>query len=101
MERYIAFTSWRGWKRCFRVRHEPWPQCTADAEVLEDSLLTLTGEWARYARFVGANYSPGVRDVRMSWPARASAGSLKSQTTNPNWEWQIPRQFLSKGGPNG
>ncbi len=73
MERYTAFTEWRGWKRCFRVRHEPWPQCAVEAEILEDSLLHLTGDWANYARFIGANYSPGVRDVEMSAPQRVTA----------------------------
>ncbi len=66
MERYTAFTAWHGWKRCFRVRHEPWPQCEVKVEVLEDSLLDLTGSWARYARLIGANYSPGVWQVEMS-----------------------------------
>jgi uncharacterized protein len=80
MERYIAFTEWRGWKRCFRVWHEPWLQCPVDAEVLEDSLLALAGEWARYARFIGANYSPGLRGVHMSWPA--AAGDPSSQPTS-------------------
>lgn len=70
MERYTAFTEWRGWKRCFRVFHEPWTQCEVEAEVLEDSLLHLTGEWANYARLIGGNYSPGVRDVQMSAPQR-------------------------------
>lgn len=79
MERYTAFTEWLGWKRCFRVRHEPWPQCPVEAEVLEDSLLALTGEWAQYARFIGANYSPGLEEVQMSAPQRA----LKTQRRNP------------------
>ena len=70
MERYTAFTDWLGWKRCFRVRHEPWPQCAVEAEVLEDSLLALTGDWARHARFIGANYSPGFCDVGMSAPMK-------------------------------
>lgn len=68
MERYTAFTEWRGWKRCFRVAHEPWPQCAVEAEIFDDSLLALTGDWARYARFIGANYSPGVWHVKMSAP---------------------------------
>jgi uncharacterized protein YqjF (DUF2071 family) len=71
MERYTAFTEWRGWKRLFRVRHEPWPQCAVDTEVLDDSLLALTGDWAQYARFIGASYSPGVFGVGMSAPAGA------------------------------
>lgn len=72
MERYTAFTDWHGWKRCFRVRHEPWPQCESEAEVLDDSLMALTGDWARYAQFIGANYSPGLRGVVMSGSRRAA-----------------------------
>lgn len=65
MERYTAFTEWRGWKRCFRVRHSPWLQCASEVEVLDDSLIALTGAWARDACFIGANYSPGLRAVEM------------------------------------
>jgi uncharacterized protein YqjF (DUF2071 family) len=68
MERYTAFTTWLGWKRCFRIWHEPWPQCEVEAAIEDDSLMHLTGEWARHARFIGANYSPGLRDVWMSRP---------------------------------
>lgn len=68
MERYTAFTEWRGWKRLFRVRHGPWPQCPVEVEILDDSLLSLTGGWSRFARFIGANYSPGLCDVAMSAP---------------------------------
>jgi uncharacterized protein YqjF (DUF2071 family) len=94
MERYTAFTEWRGWKRCFRVRHEPWPQCAVEAEVLDDSLLARAGSWARYARFIGANYSPGVRHVQMSRPAGAGTANLKSQSELPG---KPPR--LTRGGP--
>ncbi len=68
MERYTAFTEWRGWKRLFRVRHEPWRQCPVEVEILDDSLLAQCGGWSRFARFIGANYSPGLRDVAMSAP---------------------------------
>lgn len=82
MERYTAFTEWCGWKRCFRVRHEPWPQCAVEAEVLDDSLIALAGDWARYARFAGANYSPGVREVKMSAPERARGESTNHKLQN-------------------
>jgi uncharacterized protein YqjF (DUF2071 family) len=73
MERYTAFTTWLGWKRCFRIWHEPWPQCEAEAVIEDDTLMSLTGDWARHARFIGANYSPGLRDVWMSRPSGAHA----------------------------
>jgi hypothetical protein len=80
MERYTAFTTWMGWKRCFRVWHEPWPQCAVDATIEDDSLLALTGDWAKHARFVGANYSPGLRGVWMSRPTRISNARTPFQT---------------------
>ncbi|MFZ4767760.1 MAG: DUF2071 domain-containing protein [Roseimicrobium sp.] len=71
MERYYAFTDWRGWQRRFRVAHQPWPQCAVEAEILEDRLLEQTGPWFQRARFIGANYSPGLSDVVMSFPSQA------------------------------
>jgi hypothetical protein len=41
-----------------------------DATIEDDSLLALTGGWAKHARFIGANYSPGLRGVWMSRPNR-------------------------------
>lgn len=69
MERYTAFTKWLGMKRRFRVWHSPWPQCAVRADVTENTLLRLTGDWADRAEFIGANYSPGVVGVWMSRPA--------------------------------
>jgi uncharacterized protein YqjF (DUF2071 family) len=69
MERYSAFTEWRGLKRRFRVWHLPWPQCSAKVTLTENTLLPLGGAWAKRARFIGANYSPGVTEVWMGRPA--------------------------------
>jgi len=68
MERYTAFTFWRGWQRRFRVWHEPWQQCSLNMDVLEDSLLPLLGIPAGEAEFTGANYSPGASQVWMGRP---------------------------------
>ena len=68
MERYTAFTDWMGFKRRFRVWHPPWPQVPVEAEIIDDSLLALTGDWAQHARFIGANYSPGMTSVWMGRP---------------------------------
>jgi uncharacterized protein YqjF (DUF2071 family) len=78
MERYTALTAWRGWKRRFRVQHDPWLQCAVDAAVLDQSLLSLTGDWARYARLMGANYSPGLQKVSMTPPTPAPTLSAPS-----------------------
>lgn len=68
MERYTAFTCWKGWKRRFRVWHPPWQQSPVEADIIEESLLELTGGWARTARFICANYSPGICSVWMGRP---------------------------------
>jgi hypothetical protein len=37
--------------------------------VVDDrGLLDFSGDWVRSAKLIGANYSPGLRDVRMSRP---------------------------------
>ena len=71
LERYTAFTQWKSHRRFFRIWHPPWPQTPIDLSELEDGLLATTGEWRCQARFVGGNYSPGVRNVWMGRPHRA------------------------------
>jgi uncharacterized protein YqjF (DUF2071 family) len=68
LERYTAFTEWRGLRRFFRVWHEPWPVAPLAATVEDASLLEETGEWIRHARLIAGHYSPGVRDVWMGHP---------------------------------
>lgn len=81
MERYTAFTEWFGVKRRFRVWHPPWPQCRTRVEIIENSLMRLTGAWADHAEFIGANYSPGIPDVWMSRPDFIR--NCKPQTMSP------------------
>jgi uncharacterized protein YqjF (DUF2071 family) len=69
MERYTAFTRRFFGSRMFRVWHEPWQQTPLKLSIVDDSLLATTGEWFRRARYLGANYSPGV-DVWMGRPLR-------------------------------
>ncbi|HEY6169874.1 MAG TPA: DUF2071 domain-containing protein, partial [Verrucomicrobiae bacterium] len=70
MERYTAFTHRHGSSRFFRVWHESWPQMPVVAEITEMSLVTKNWPPLRGARLIGANFSPGVRDVWMGWPHR-------------------------------
>lgn len=70
MERYTAFNAARGRRRFFRVWHPPWPQAGASARVQDDSLLTTSWPWFAQARLVGANYSPGLKQVWMGKPHR-------------------------------
>ncbi len=68
LERYTCFTHTAGVSRRFRIWHEPWPQIPVEAAVQDASLLTGLGPWAAKARFVAANYSPGVTGVWMGGP---------------------------------
>jgi uncharacterized protein len=72
IERYTALTRHGGCSRYFDIWHEPWPQAPVDAHVGDDRLLRHNFPWFAQARLVGANYSPGVRDVWMGAPHRAS-----------------------------
>jgi uncharacterized protein YqjF (DUF2071 family) len=68
MERYTAFLT-RGTKRgFFRVWHPPWANVAADIHVLDDTLLRRDLPWFAKARYVGANFSPGTREVWMGRP---------------------------------
>ena len=68
MERYTAFNAAGGRKRFFRVWHPPWPQCAANVQVDEISLLTNIWPWFESSPIVGANYSPGFDTVWMGRP---------------------------------
>ena len=68
LERYTAF-NWRGKsRRFFRVWHPPWPQMPAQVSIIDGTLLARAFPWFEGARLVGANYSPGLREV---WMGRA------------------------------
>ncbi len=68
LERYTAFTERGGVRRRFRVWHEPWPQRAVSAAIDDQALIAQTGDWLGHARFIGANYSPGVFDVQLGRP---------------------------------
>jgi hypothetical protein len=69
MERYTAFNAATGRKKFFRVWHPPWPQCPAEIELKDISLLTRPWPWFSGAKLVDANYSPGFAEVWMGRPA--------------------------------
>ena len=77
LERYIAFTEYRGKRRFFRVWHAPWPQVSTRVSVSSNSLLRSVAPCLREARLVGANYSPGVQNVRMGWPNKVPESGLR------------------------
>jgi uncharacterized protein YqjF (DUF2071 family) len=70
LERYTAFTTRNGITRRFDVAHEPWPQRRIDVDLLDTSLLAMSGGWFDHAQLVAAHHSPGVRDVIIGPPRR-------------------------------
>ena len=68
LERYTAYTARGRTRRFFRIWHPPWPQVPVQISVSDDSILTTVWPWFRGARLLGANYSPGFRDVWMGRP---------------------------------
>src|SRR4051812_22919692 len=73
MERYTAFTcvssslDWRSTtsprRRFFRVWHSPWPQTQVEVHVQDRTLLNTNWNFFPNATLVGANFSPGVKNV--------------------------------------
>lgn len=78
MERYAAFNSANGHKRFFRVWHPPWPQCAAEVTLTDNSLLLANWPWLASGHLIGANYSPGIRDV---WLGRARRCDFTAETS--------------------
>jgi uncharacterized protein YqjF (DUF2071 family) len=72
LERYTAFTMRGRQRRLFRVWHEPWQQTPIEIEVTANELIASTGVWWESARYIGANYSPGV-EVWMGRPHRTAS----------------------------
>lgn len=70
LERYTAFTAWRGVRRLFRVWHPPWQQLAVPAKVNELSLLVRRWPMFAEAQLIGANFSPGFHDLWMGRPHR-------------------------------
>lgn len=68
MERYAAFNAAGGRKRFFRVWHPPWSQARVEVTIEDLALLKESWPFFKSARLVGANYSPGLRNVWMGRP---------------------------------
>ncbi len=68
MERYTAFTKINSRRRFFRIWHPPWPQTEIRLNLLDTGLLTGAWPWFTEAKLIGANYSPGMREVWMGQP---------------------------------
>ncbi len=68
MERYTAFNLARRRARFFRVWHPSWMTRRMAVKIGSDSLLRSHWPFFNSARLIGANFSPGIRDVWMGWP---------------------------------
>ena len=63
LERYTGYFLRAGQPRVFRAWHPPWKQIPLQAEVSDLSLINARFPWFAEAKFVGAHFSPGFRDV--------------------------------------
>lgn len=68
MERYTAYTVRRSKRLLFRVWHPAWPNVPVKARVRDDTLVRRHLPWFAHAKYVGANFAPGVFDVWMGRP---------------------------------
>jgi len=90
MERYTAFNCAAGRRKFFRVWHPPWPQSPIEITILDDRLLTSTWPWFKDARLIGANYSPGLRDVWMGRPQRIINAALHRRRGTLSTFFEMP-----------
>lgn len=68
VERYTAYTAWRGIHRYFHIAHRPWDVARVDLVRTETGLLERMYPWFKHAELVGAHIGPGVRDVIIGRP---------------------------------
>ena len=74
LERYTAFTLRRGILRRFRIAHAPWRTTEAQITIIRRDLL---GDIPIADPHPAAHYSPGLRDVQISW--RRTSPLIKSK----------------------
>lgn len=65
LERYTGFFAHGSRTKIFRAWHPTWLQTSADANVEEDGLLTAKLRWFEKAKFVGAHFAPGFKQVSL------------------------------------
>jgi uncharacterized protein YqjF (DUF2071 family) len=63
LERYTGYFNSRSGSSIFRAWHPPWKQVPINATLKDVSLITNRFPWFREARFVGANFAPGFKQV--------------------------------------
>jgi uncharacterized protein YqjF (DUF2071 family) len=65
MERYTGFFHQSNRTRIFRAWHPEWLQTSVDVSINETSLLIEKFNWFKKAKFVGANFAPGFKQVSL------------------------------------
>jgi uncharacterized protein YqjF (DUF2071 family) len=65
MERYSGFFSRGNRVKIFRAWHPPWLQTSVNVAIHNESLLTGKFNWFKHAKFVGANFAPGFKQVSL------------------------------------
>jgi uncharacterized protein YqjF (DUF2071 family) len=65
MERYSGFFYRGNRTRIFRAWHPAWLQTSVNATINDSSLLTTKFNWFKEAKFAGANFAPGLKQVSL------------------------------------
>jgi uncharacterized protein YqjF (DUF2071 family) len=65
MERYSGFFHRGNRAMIFRAWHPPWLQTRVDATINAQGLLTKKFNWFKEAKFAGANFAPGFKQVSL------------------------------------
>jgi len=65
MERYTGFFYRGNRTRIFRAWHPAWLQTSVNATINDSSLLATKFNWFKEAKFVGANFAPGFKQVSL------------------------------------
>jgi uncharacterized protein YqjF (DUF2071 family) len=68
LERYVAFTHRGSVTRRFDVQHESWTYQSAAIRRLDTNIVTVALPGLETVRATSAQFSTGVRDVKIGWP---------------------------------
>jgi uncharacterized protein YqjF (DUF2071 family) len=86
LERYSGFFVRRGQPHVFRTWHPPWLQVDARAEILDTTLIGNQFPWFREAKFAGAHYAQGFKDVWLGRLHRLDEARRKPRRANAFFE---------------
>jgi uncharacterized protein YqjF (DUF2071 family) len=92
MERYSGFFYRGNQGNIFRAWHPAWLQNTVDVSITENRLLTAKFDWFRHAKFVGANFAPGFKQVSLGrvHSLKNVAGQARGQRHGASAFYEMP-----------